>query len=64
MLDTIELIGVGCGLLFLLALTARVRWRMFRRTTVLSPHRTTFRPLNAIERIEFTESVVQQKGTQ
>jgi hypothetical protein len=56
MLDIIELTAVTCGLLLLLAVTARVRWRMFR-VTVLPPHRTTFRPLNAIERIEFTETV-------
>jgi hypothetical protein len=51
MLDTIELIGVGCGLLFLLALTARVRW--FRRATILPPRQTAFRPMNADERLEF-----------
>jgi hypothetical protein len=54
MLDTIELIGVGCGLLFLLALTARVRWGTFRRTTIVPPrHQTAFRPMNADERLEF-----------
>jgi hypothetical protein len=55
MLDIIELTAVTCGLLLLLAVTARVRWGMFRRTTVLSPHRTTFRPMNADERRAFEE---------
>jgi hypothetical protein len=62
MLDIIELTAVGSGLLLLAAFTIRVRWRMFRRATILPPHRTTFRPLNAIERIEFNETVAQQRG--
>jgi hypothetical protein len=56
MLDTIELIGVFCGLLLLLAATARVRWGMFRRVTILPPaYHTTFRPLNEAERQAFEE---------
>jgi hypothetical protein len=54
MIVEIELTAVTCGLLFLLALTARVRWGMFRRVTILPPaYHTTFRPLNAAERQEF-----------
>jgi hypothetical protein len=56
MLDIIELTGVTCGLLFLLAATARVRWGMFRRMTILPPaYHTTFRPMNADERRAFEE---------